>query len=413
MAEHMKKGQNNDDIQESNRSLILRIMARDPICTRTQIAEETGLQQATITKIMQELLSVGVVTETGIVEGKKGRRSIGLKLNSESIKVIGVKISKDMIQVGLFDFCGKLYEKYTESTLNYNSVNRIVRHIKRAVNQILANHSDVFAMGIAVPGPFYKAENRILLMADRPGWTEVDFEKEFIQAYDFPVVIEHDANAGALAEWKYGTYDSEVGTLVHFIASEGVGAGIITNGEILQNPNGISTEIGHMSIDFHGERCSCGNYGCLRLYCTSWALVRYAEKELKAHPESCLNQCDEITAGTIFEGVGKGDAFCIACVERMGFFIGCGLANIVNIYSPNAIRISDIMVAGGDCMMRKIRETVRDRVLPFNYERLSIEYSQMKEDTILSGAAAIAVDWLLNNFRCISERFKQVYGKQD
>lgn len=64
-------------------------------------------------------------------------------------------------------------------------------------------------------------------------------------------------------------------------------------------------------------------------------------------------------------------------------------------------------------MMRKIRETVRDRVLPFNYERLSIEYSQMKEDTILSGAAAIAVDWLLNNFRCISERFKQVYGKQD
>lgn len=410
MAEQLKKGQNNDDMQESNRSLILKILSRVDVCTRVQIAEETGLQQATITKIMKELIGTGIVTETGNVEGKKGRRSIGLRLNADLIKVVAVKISKDMFQVGLFDIKGKLYEKYSESTAAQQSVNRIVRHIRREIDRLMRVHKEIFAIGIAVPGPFSKTENRILLMADRPGWSEVDLQAEFVDAYDIPVVIEHDANAGALAEWKYGTYGSETGTLVHFLASEGIGAGFISDGMIVRSSTGISTEVGHMSIDFRGERCSCGNYGCLRLYCSSLALVKYASEHRDEHPESILNSCEEITAEGIFDGMERGDAFCQHCVERAGFFMGCGLANIVNIYSPDAIRISDIMVGGGQRMLTKIWETIKERVLPMNYERLSIEYSQIKTDTILCGAAAIASDWLLDNFKGLPERFIQIYG---
>ena len=413
MVEPIKKGQNKDDIQESNRSLILQILARSGVCTRAQIAEETGLCQAAITKIMKELIGVGVVTEVGSIEGKKGRRSIGVRLKSELIKTIAVKISKDAIQIALFDIQGHLYEKYSECTSSYRSVMSIVKRIRREIDRLLREYQGVFAIGIAVPGPFHKGENRILLMADRPGWSEISLEEEFINAYDIPVVIEHDADAGALAEWKYGSFHQEHGTLVHFLASEGIGAGIIADGRISRSETGFSPEIGHMSIDYQGERCSCGNYGCLRLYCSALAFVKYATEHRVEHPESILNQSDDISADVIFEGMNMGDVFCCQCVERMGFFIGCGLANIINIYTPDEIRISDIMVGGGERMLAKIRETVKERVLPLNYERLSIEYSHLKSDTILYGAAEIAAEWLLNNFNCIPERFRQIYGEQN
>lgn len=94
-----KKGKNIIDIQESNRSLVLQILTENDICTRVQIAEQTGLQQASITKIIREFTAAGIVSEVCMMTGKKGRRSIGLRLNSHLFKVIGVKISKNVCPI--------------------------------------------------------------------------------------------------------------------------------------------------------------------------------------------------------------------------------------------------------------------------------------------------------------------------
>ncbi len=403
-----KKGKNNKDIQENNRSVVLQILTQQEICTRVQIAEKTGLQQASITKIIAEFIEAGLVEEIGLVEGKKGRRSIGLRLKAEQVKVAAVKISRDMFQTGLFDIKGKLYEKYSEKTNIADGVPYIVERIKQCIDDMRRQHPEILAIGIAVPGPYDRRTGKIVLMADRIGWETVDFTEEFVNAYDIPVVIDHDADAGALAEWKYGTYHNEKGTLVHLLASEGIGAGIVSNGEILLNRSRISSEIGHMSIDLNGERCSCGNAGCLRLYCSSLALVKRAEREVGEYPESILAGKGKITAEDIFSGMEKGDPFCIRLIRDTGYYMGCGLANIINIFSADAIRISDLMVQGGDILMEAIRSTVKERVLPAYQKSLSIEYSKLKKETVLYGAAALACDMLLNHFRLVSGRLVRI-----
>lgn len=125
-----KKGKNIIDIQESNRSLVLQILTENDICTRVQIAEQTGLQQASITKIIREFTAAGIVSEVCMMTGKKGRRSIGLRLNSHLFKVIGVKISKDMFQVGVFDIKGQRLSVYSERTERLQ-VPVIVRRISK------------------------------------------------------------------------------------------------------------------------------------------------------------------------------------------------------------------------------------------------------------------------------------------
>ena len=104
----IKKGRNSDYLLQANRSLVLQILARSNVCTRARIAEETGLKQATITNIITEMIQLGVVREVGIVEGRRGRRSIGIELAAEKIQVIAVKLGHISYSVGLFDLKGRM-----------------------------------------------------------------------------------------------------------------------------------------------------------------------------------------------------------------------------------------------------------------------------------------------------------------
>ena len=398
-----KKGKNIIDIQESNRSLVLQILTENDICTRVQIAEQTGLQQASITKIIREFRAAGIVSEVCMMTGKKGRRSIGLRLNSHLFKVIGVKISKDMFQVGVFDIKGQRLSVYSERTERLQ-VPVIVRRIRNSIDKALEEYHDIYAIGMSIPGPYCRSEGKILMIADRHGWDQVSLIDEFVKVYPVPVIIEHDANAGALAEWRYGSFKNKTRTLVHFLASEGIGAGIVRDGAILLGNRNVSEEIGHVSIDYKGPRCECGNYGCMRLYCSALALVEQVKEQLPGHPESLLAQEPEITADCIFSAMRHGDPFAIEAVKQVGYYMGCGLVNVMNLFDPDYICISDIMVGGGQVMLDAIRETVRARSFPFRSREPDIQYSALKTETVFYGAAAVAIDYLIHNFGLIAAR---------
>lgn len=399
------RGGNADAMQERNRSLVLQILARNDVFTRVQISDLMGLQQASISKIIAEFIEEGLVTEVGSVEGRKGRRSIGISLNSEKIKTIAIALSREYYQIGLSDVKGNFYEKQKIST-QHKSVSDIVKMIHQDIDIMLKIHADISAIGIAVPGPYLRDEGRIVIIADYPGWDSVDFSTEFMNKYDIPVCIEHDANAGALAEWQYGHNDHD-GVLLHMIAGSGIGAGIIENGHIVTGHKGIAGEIGHMSIAFDGPKCSCGNSGCLRLYCSAPSFLKHVKEGLKEHPESELFRLTDFTLDDIFSLSDKGDTYCTNCVKNVARYLGIGIVNCVYLYNANNIIISDKMVRGGEILLQKIKETVKSILLPVLYQDLSIRYSEFGEDTILYGAAAIAGNLILNNYGLISSKSKK------
>ena len=385
-------GRNNTDLTEMNRSAVVKILQQREVCSRADIAKETELTQAAITKIVAELMRKGIVTEVGSMKGKGNRRSIGIKLNADKHQVIGVKVSRQMFAVGVFDISGKIYAKVeTEYSLK-DDRQSVISAIKNQVHDMLRQYKNVVAIGFAVPGPYLREEGYIAVVTQKPTWHDINFLDEFENEFDRPVFIEHDANAGALAEWWFGNHDKTPHTLAYFLVGEGVGAGVIEVGNILWGTQGVASEIGHVSVDVNGPRCECGNYGCLELYCSSNALIERAEKKTATITGESKNSkmCNDI-----FKAARLGDKDATNAVKKTAEYIGYGCVMMINAYGPDTIVIGDILSQGGDLMMPTIVRVVKERTIPELHNRVKIKISDLEVDSTLYGAAAIATDKVL------------------
>ncbi|MFV0400218.1 MAG: ROK family protein [Oscillospiraceae bacterium] len=402
------KGQNNENLLNINRSLIVQHLQRDKVCTRSQLSKALGLTPASITKTVAGLMENGLVEEIGFVQGEKGRRSIGITLRADLCKLIGVKLSRRNFSVGVFDMTGENFGVHSESFSEDELLPGVLDKIIQVIEGYMSRFDNVAAIGVAVPGPYLVKESRMVLVTETIGWKEVNLQEYLGSAFSVPVIIRHDANSGALAEWWFGTQIHQQGeTLIHYLVGEGVGAGIIIDGEILTGDNGIAGEIGHVSIDVNGPHCTCGNRGCLELYCSSLAFVKHAKSKLPEHPESTLTRYGSLTFSSIFEAANQGDRFAISLVRRAGRYIGYGAAAMINTYDPSTIVISNDMAGGGQTLLEEALAVVRERIAPHIAENVSIELSRFPNDPILYGAAAVAIDFCLKRPEILMEMQKQ------
>ncbi len=393
----LKVASNNSSLQQNNRSAVLFALSDGEVHTRAEIARDTGLTQASITNIVSAFQEVGVVHETGQVAGQLGRRSVGIKLNEEYCKVVAVKLARKSYDIAVFNWMGKITKHIFVPITNQMSATYVIKEIIDTVKDLIDSQPGIKAIGVALPGPYLSKRGQIALMSEFSGWDQINIREKFESNFDIPIRIEHDANAGALAEWFYGNGIEQNDVLAHLLISEGVGSGIIHTGEMLLGYDGIFGEIGHTSIDFNGSKCSCGNKGCFEHYCSALSFAKWVQKELYLHPESSLTSEKKITAEIIFEHMRNGDLFSKTAVHRVAQYIGRGIVNMIYAYNPNIIVISDIMTGGGEEMLQVIRSTVREHVLPVLAEKIEIRFSDLRHDTILLGAKAVAVEHLLLN----------------
>lgn len=389
-------GQNNEYLLNINRSLVVQNLQRNKVTTRSQLSKTLGLTPPSITKIVNELIEKNLVEETGYLAGEKGRRSVGIKLKGEH-RLIGVKLSRRNFSVGVFDFNAEIFDHYSEKFDN-EPLAVILPRIQKKVEAYIAQYPNAVAVGMAVPGPYLEKESRIAMVTETQGWAEVNLQTEFAEKFSLPVIIKHDANSGALAQWWFGKHQNlREETLVHFLVGEGVGAGVIVDGEIRSGDNGVAGEIGHVSIDVTGSRCDCGNYGCLELYCSSISFVKHAKSMLPKYPGSMLNQYSGLRAGNIFEAARSGDELALRLTQEAGTYIGYGLVTLINAYDPSIIVISDEMTGGGEIILQEAQAVVQARVTAHLASRVKIQLSEFSHEPILYGAAAIAIDYCLKN----------------
>ncbi|MFW5631122.1 MAG: ROK family transcriptional regulator [Acetivibrio ethanolgignens] len=385
-------GNNNNDLMEMNRSAIIKILQRREVCSRAEIARLTGLTQAAITKIIAALIEMGIVSEVGSIKGDRNRRSIGLKLNVDKYKIIGVKFSRHMFAVGVFDISGKMYTQMGNEYPLEENPETVLASLKRRIREVLEKYENVVAIGLAVPGPYLREEGRIAIVTQRPTWHNINFIEEFKE--EFPVFIEHDAKAGALASWWFGEHPQPLHTLAYFLVGDGVGAGIIEQGNLQLGAQGTASEIGHISIDVHGPHCECGNHGCLELYCSAPAMLRLARQRMpECFPDKQMQNIE--ACNLVFEAARAGDARALEIVEEIAQYIGYGCVTLIYGYNPDIIVIGDIVSQGGSLLLPMIQKVVRKRVIEELYNRVEIKITSLTVDPTLYGAAAIATDNVL------------------
>lgn len=384
-----QKGINQEITQRMNRTLILKDLRRSGVCSRAQLAENSGLTQASVAYIMKEFLRWGLVRETGLLEAQKGRRSIGVTIDKSRYRVVGIRLSRKYYKIAALDLTGELLESKEFSITSAEDINDVISRICAQVEVICSRNSDeiYLAVGVALPGPFISKRNEIAALIGAEEWRGVNIKKAFEQRLSLPVFLEHDSNAGAFSQmWNLGNqYQS--GTLIYYSIGQGIGTGIVIDGEIYHGAMGIAGEIGHTCIDINGAKCICGNRGCLDLYASSAALLNNINEDYRKQDKP------PVTLAQVEELLRQKDEVCIRNFEKICKYIGYSIVNLVNLINPDIVVIGDEIPAIAPELTREmVSDVVWKSILPQLRDSLKLIVNTEARDDILAGAGIIAIN---------------------
>lgn len=257
----MASATNSSGMRIRNEKAILSLINKEPV-SRADIAKKTGLTKAAVTIITEELIRKGIVTEKKADESAKiGRTPILLGLCGDSVYFIGVNIKRTGITVGMCDLCGRVvFEESAELSIPGKALKKIGEIIKEKISSLGIPEEKIYKISVVTPGPVDTEKGIILNPPNFNSWHGVNI-KEGLKNLGFEVLLGNVSSASAAAEKYFGaakSYESFMTLLV----DEGIGSGIMTDGKLF----GGSCEIGHITVKYDGERCECGNAGCLEMY---------------------------------------------------------------------------------------------------------------------------------------------------
>jgi predicted NBD/HSP70 family sugar kinase len=355
-----------------------------------------------MTKIVRPLVNCGAVYETGFTAGKKGRRSVGLSLNYDKYKILAVNLSWKGLEIQCFDFLGKAYGQLTFisiKNISADTIETIIRLITDEIRLRYGEFPEIAAIGIAVPGPYYRDTGSILLppYSKDPSQRFYYPLKEKLAGHtDLPIFMEHDADAGALAYWWFYTDGKTDSVIMNILADEGVGIGLADNGRIFTGTSNCSREMGHIAIDYRGRKCPhCGSNGCIDAYCSTKALEQMAEEQLPEFPESLLRDSQSPSCRRIFQAAKQKDVFAMRLVRGCGYYLGHGILSLLHLFNPDTIIISGDLKLGGELLFQGIQDALEERrsvytVIP------KIKILESDKSLALLGAATFAMDGMLS-----------------
>lgn len=396
------KGINQNNIQQINRELVMRVLRKNEGCSRAELAKMTNLKPATITNIINDFQNLDMVKESGVIAEGKGRSAIRLTLNKNACNIVGIRLSRSYLIVGIFDTRGdeiKSVRYPIEAGMKPRDVlEKMIEYAEVAIHEWATG--PVSAIGCAVPGPFLRKEGRVALMTGFPVWRDINIQKELEDKFDLPIFMEHDANAGALAYyWKYGGDLQK--TLVYVAVGQGVGAGIVQDGNLLSGSLGVAGEIGHMSICHNGRYCECGNKGCLETYCSSLAFEKEIKRRIENGNYSSLKK--ESTFQEIVQAVRKGDRLAVDSYKEVCDCLGTGIVNVINMLNPDIIVVDeDVVSVAPEIMKDRLERAIKPAILPQVWDALEIIVGEGTQAFVLKGVAIHAME----------ERLRELFKKQ-
>jgi glucokinase-like ROK family protein len=370
---------NQQVVKKNNKSLVLQmIMEKEPI-SRADIAQFSGLNKATVSSLVSELLDEELIYESGPGESSGGRRPVILHFNKVAGYAIGIDIGVNYVLGILTDLNGNiLIEK--NQLINNTDFSFIIESVKKIIRSLIkempASRYGIVGIGIGVPGIVDK-EGTILL-APNLDWKEKSLKTEIQNEFSLPVIIENEANAGAFGEKKFGA-GQNFQNIIYISAGIGIGVGIILNGELYQGHNGFSGEMGHMIIEVNGRKCSCGSRGCWEAYASEHALLKEADNE-------------DATLESLIQLVQNGDEESALLFEKIGSYLGYGINNVINIFNPEKVIIGNRLAKAKTWLENSVIKTVETHALPHHQKELEISFSKLSIYSAALGLSASVVD---------------------
>ncbi|MFS0726105.1 ROK family protein [Paenibacillus sp. 1P07SE] len=367
-------------IKKMNTAIVLDAIVKKAPLSRANISELTGLNKATVSSLVQDLIDSHLVMEIGMGASSGGRKPVMLIFNRTAGYAVGIDLGVNYIRGVLTDLEGSVIHE-ADIPLHRHELEQVLPELYQLIDSLMAQAPaspyGVVGIGIGVPG--IVDESGIILFAPNLKWKQVGLQRLVSERYALPVFIDNEANAGAQGEQKYGA-GRGVAHQIYVSVGIGIGTGIILNKELYKGASGFSGELGHLSIDLAGKPCSCGNLGCWELYASEHALLEMAAPLGYGSLRELLHAADD------------GDEAAQSLFRRIGADLGVGLANVVNVFNPELVIIGNRMSLARRWIEDSVRETVAQRTLSYHRKELRLQFAELGEQSAVRGAAYYAIN---------------------
>jgi predicted NBD/HSP70 family sugar kinase len=374
-------------LRRLNRRRVINALRQYGTISRAEIARCTGLSRSTVSSLVGELQADGLVVEReepGAAHGEQGGRPpILLSFDSSAGAALGIDFGHSHVRVAVSDLNSTIRAERAEPLDTDHAAQEGLDVALDLIEEVLGEagieRSRVIGAGLGLPGPIDQSDGVIGSSAILPGWVGVAAAEEMRGRLDVPVVVDNDANLGALAELTHGAGRGAT-DLVYLKVSSGIGAGLILGGRLYRGWGGMAGELGHVLVDPEGAVCRCGNRGCLETAASTGALL---EMLRRSH--------GELTVPEMLALAYDGDLGCRRVIADAGRVVGSAAAFMFNVLNPQRLVVGGDLAAAGDLLLDGVRGSVRLAALPAAADGARVVAGVLGERAQVLGALALAV----------------------
>jgi predicted NBD/HSP70 family sugar kinase len=342
-------------IRDINRQIVLNyVREREPI-SRAEISRETELQRSTISAIVESLKIEGLVEEVGEGESTGGRRPTLLRLRSKEAIALGVAVEPTCTTLAVSDLAGRVIDQ--QEFLTDPDPFRTIDEVILRARKYLDLNKGLEGVGVSLPGlvdpgvgsavyvPYFK-------------WRDIPVAELITNAIGLPVIIDNDANAVALAELWFGRPEvSDARDFILVLVAEGVGTGIVFDGQVYRGKRGAAGEFGHMIIGSEAPvPCSCGNHDCWEAFSSEGAAISRFEKLSQAAVKSPQNY------GELVDSALNGNEHAQAALVETAHWLSVGISNLIVGFSPEAVVVGGEIARAWPFVENTLTETIENTV---------------------------------------------------
>lgn len=365
------------------KTLFNEIIKNSPI-SRAELSKVTGLNKSTVSSQINTLIDRNLVFEIGQGQSSGGRRPVMLVFNKKAGYAIGIDLGAEFINGILTDLEGSVIaSKYKESAAPFTeeAIEMVFSIIEELISEVPESHYGLVGIGVSVPGIVDKRQD--VVFTPNSNWIVRDLKSMIEQKFFVPVLIENEANAGAYGEKVFGAAKN-LSNIIYVSIGTGIGIGIIINHDLYRGYNGFSGEMGHMTIDFNGPKCSCGNRGCWELYASERVLYNSSSKR-SLH----------LTRNEVIKLAQNNDADTLNALQKFGFYIGVGLTSVLNTFNPQAVIIRNSIIESQPIVLNSIKSAVTSRIYSNSKNEYDLLPSALGQNAPALGTSSIVVERFL------------------
>jgi predicted NBD/HSP70 family sugar kinase len=382
------------DVRTTNLAVVLRYVRTHAPCSRADIAASTGLNKATVSSLVADLLERRLLRETGMAENRIGRPAAMLTLESRPYAAIGLEVGADHLVAIAVDLTGERLLSWRRAFPGLGGTAgraeaAVAALAGRVVAKLTAQGRQILGLTVAVPGLVTAAGG--VRFAPYLGWSDLDLKPALTKALrrpEYDIVVDNDANLAALAEHRSGAY---AGTpdLIALIGGVCIGAGLIADGRLVRGGQGFAGQVGHLQLDPAGPLCRCGRRGCLEAFAGLPALVRNALPDTVADGPvtDFAPELERITALA-----AAGDEVATRALSEGGSRIGQAVSVLADVLDPHVVVLGGAFATLSPWLLPAVEAEVKARAVPG--EAGHVVVSTLDPGSAAAGGAALALDRL-------------------